>query len=197
MYNTYAFYATVQVHLIRYHHFIRIYDDALFRFVRDAQPVVVPREIARQRESNPKHASTATTATTTSAHGCTIKSGKECFGKSSLFPTTTYQSLSFHPFRRMVRRRKALRSPSDLILSSTANVSPYSFWPLALSACAITQHIAVVSIFLVTFVHIYDTSWDPRILVWASIVVFLLGFLVWEGMQWFQHGFEPERRDSR
>ena len=80
---------------------------------------------------------------------------------------------------------------------NTANVSPYSYWPLSLAACAITQHIAAVSIFLVTFVHIYDSSWDPRILVWSSITNFMLGFSFWELLGWYQLGPGARSRDAR
>ncbi|KLO20275.1 phosphatidylinositol N-acetylglucosaminyltransferase [Schizopora paradoxa] len=73
-------------------------------------------------------------------------------------------------------------------LKKNANFRPYSYWPLSLASCAVTQHISILFIFLVTFVHIYDASWDPRILVWLSIGMFIVGYLVWEILEIYIFG---------
>ncbi|EJD03912.1 phosphatidylinositol N-acetylglucosaminyltransferase [Fomitiporia mediterranea MF3/22] len=84
----------------------------------------------------------------------------------------------------------------DSFLSSlrrNANFCPYTYWPLVLAACTIAQHVSSIFIFLVTFVHLYDESWDPRVLVWISVGMFLLGYLLWELMDCFLFGQRMER----
>jgi len=73
-------------------------------------------------------------------------------------------------------------------LKKNVNFRPYSYWPLSLASCAVTQHISALFIFLVTFVHISDASWDPRILVWLSIGMFIVGYLVWEILEIYIFG---------
>lgn len=83
-----------------------------------------------------------------------------------------------------------------LILSFSANFRPYTYWPLVLASCAISQHLSAIFIFLVTFSHLYDESWDPRILVWVSICMFLTGFAIWELFECFMFGYNVDKEHS-
>lgn len=78
-----------------------------------------------------------------------------------------------------------------------ANFQPYTYWPLVLAACTIAQHISSVFIFLVTFARLYDESWDPRVLVWISVGMFLLGFVVWELLECFVFGYRVDKEQSK
>jgi phosphatidylinositol glycan class C protein len=64
-------------------------------------------------------------------------------------------------------------------LVSTANFRPLTYWPLVRAACAITQHLTTIFIFLAVFVRLRERLLDPRLLVWVSIACFLIGYLVW------------------
>jgi len=65
-------------------------------------------------------------------------------------------------------------------LRKNPNFRPYSYWPLVLLSCAITQHLATIFIFLAIFVRLKEHSLDPRILVWISVGCFLAGYVTWE-----------------
>ncbi|KDQ13136.1 hypothetical protein BOTBODRAFT_111897 [Botryobasidium botryosum FD-172 SS1] len=65
-------------------------------------------------------------------------------------------------------------------LRRNANVHPYTYAPLVLASCAIIQHISAVFILLSAFVHLHTMALDPRLLVWVSILCFLLGYTAWE-----------------
>ncbi|OCB84632.1 phosphatidylinositol N-acetylglucosaminyltransferase [Sanghuangporus baumii] len=84
----------------------------------------------------------------------------------------------------------------DSFLSSlrrNANFRPYTYWPLVLAACTISQHISSIFIFLVTFVRLYDESWDPRILVWICVGMFLLGLILWELLERCVFGYRIDK----
>ncbi|KAL4070954.1 phosphatidylinositol N-acetylglucosaminyltransferase [Scleroderma citrinum] len=73
--------------------------------------------------------------------------------------------------------------PPDSFLSSlrrNPNFTPYTYWPLVLSCCPITQHLGAIVSFLAVFVRLQERSLDARVLLWISLVCFLLGYLVWE-----------------
>jgi phosphatidylinositol glycan class C protein len=67
---------------------------------------------------------------------------------------------------------------SDFIF--TANFRPYTYWPLVLASCAITQHLATIYIFLAIFVRLKEGYLDARILVWVSVGCFVGGYMTWE-----------------
>lgn len=48
------------------------------------------------------------------------------------------------------------------------------------ASTSITQHIAVIFIFLSVFVRLKERLIDPRIIIWLSVFAFLLGYFVWE-----------------
>ncbi|KAH9016900.1 phosphatidylinositol N-acetylglucosaminyltransferase [Lactarius pseudohatsudake] len=67
-------------------------------------------------------------------------------------------------------------------LSKNPNVLPYRYWPLVLGACAISQNLSVIFIFLAVFTRLLDHTLDPRLLVALSTAGFIGGCLVWELM---------------
>ncbi|KIM66180.1 hypothetical protein SCLCIDRAFT_1211405 [Scleroderma citrinum Foug A] len=86
--------------------------------------------------------------------------------------------------------------PPDSFLSSlrrNPNFTPYTYWPLVLSCCPITQHLGAVFTFLAVFVRLQERSLDARALLWISLVCFLLGYLVWEALD----GSSPSRPSNR
>jgi len=73
--------------------------------------------------------------------------------------------------------------PPDSFLSSlrkNPNFRPYTYWTLFLLSLPISQHLAVIFIFLSIFVRLREGSVDPRFLVWISVSCFLGGFVVLE-----------------
>ena len=65
-------------------------------------------------------------------------------------------------------------------LSNPANFQPHSYWELVSLSFPIAQHISTIFIFLATFVRIKERILDPRLLVWASIFAFVLGYFAWQ-----------------
>ncbi|KAJ7092746.1 phosphatidylinositol N-acetylglucosaminyltransferase subunit C [Mycena epipterygia] len=65
-------------------------------------------------------------------------------------------------------------------LRKNANFRPYTYWPLVLLSCAITQHLATIFIFVSVFVQLKENYLDPHILVWISVGCFFTGYLSWE-----------------
>jgi hypothetical protein len=55
--------------------------------------------------------------------------------------------------------------------------------PLVLAVLPITQHAAVLFIFLSIFVHLHNESLDPRLVVWTCIIGFFVGYTAWELVQ--------------
>lgn len=64
-------------------------------------------------------------------------------------------------------------------LQRNPNFKPYTFPQLVVNALAITQHLATTFIFVSVFVRLHLQILDPRILVWASIALFVTAFAVW------------------
>jgi phosphatidylinositol N-acetylglucosaminyltransferase subunit C len=76
-----------------------------------------------------------------------------------------------------------MKGSSEKVLSytdSTANFKPYTYWPLVIASCAITQHLATIYIFLAVFVRLQEYTLDPRILVWITVACFVGGYMTWE-----------------
>ncbi|KAJ7357388.1 phosphatidylinositol N-acetylglucosaminyltransferase [Mycena albidolilacea] len=65
-------------------------------------------------------------------------------------------------------------------LRRNANFRPYTYWPLVLLSCAITQHLATIFIFVSVFVRLKENFLDPHTLVWISVGCFFTGYLNWE-----------------
>ncbi|KAI0348018.1 phosphatidylinositol N-acetylglucosaminyltransferase [Trametopsis cervina] len=76
-------------------------------------------------------------------------------------------------------------------LRTNPNFRPYTYWSLVSSSCAISQHLAVIFLFLTTFVRLKERSLDPRLLVWGSIFSFIGGYSLWELLHW------PREQGSR
>ncbi|KAJ6509554.1 phosphatidylinositol N-acetylglucosaminyltransferase subunit C [Mycena vitilis] len=65
-------------------------------------------------------------------------------------------------------------------LKRNANFRPYTYWPLVLLSCAITQHLATIFIFVSVFVRLKEKHLDPHTLLWISVCCFFAGYLSWE-----------------
>ncbi|KAI0312626.1 phosphatidylinositol N-acetylglucosaminyltransferase [Amylostereum chailletii] len=82
-------------------------------------------------------------------------------------------------------------------LSTNRSVKPYTYWPLVLSSCAITQHLSSIFIFLATFVRLYSDTFDPRLLVFISVGMFATGYTTWEVLDCVQAGSNHAPSDRR
>ncbi|KAG1870076.1 phosphatidylinositol N-acetylglucosaminyltransferase subunit C [Suillus subluteus] len=65
-------------------------------------------------------------------------------------------------------------------LRRNPNFKPYTYWPLVLLCCAITQHLATIFTFLAVFVRLKERWLDARVLLWVSIVSFFGGYVLYE-----------------
>ncbi|KAI0051699.1 phosphatidylinositol N-acetylglucosaminyltransferase [Auriscalpium vulgare] len=74
-------------------------------------------------------------------------------------------------------------------LTKNPNFRPYTYWPLMLGACAITQHLSTIFIFLSVFVRLLDCTFDPRLLVFISAAMFVAGYALWELLECTQGGW--------
>ena len=75
--------------------------------------------------------------------------------------------------------------PLDLI---PANFRPYTYWPLVILSCSITQHLATIFIFLSVFVRLKEGILDPRSLVWLTVILFFIGYTTWNALSSQQNG---------
>ncbi|KAI0094905.1 phosphatidylinositol N-acetylglucosaminyltransferase [Irpex rosettiformis] len=94
-----------------------------------------------------------------------------------------------HEWERVLWKQKTYADnyvPTSFLatLSKNANFRPYTYGYLVSASCAITQHIAVIFIFLATFVRLKERMLDPRLLVWVSILSFVAGYSLWELLHW-------------
>lgn len=64
-------------------------------------------------------------------------------------------------------------------LQRNAHFRPYTYWPLVILACTITQHVSVIFVFLATFVRLNEHALDPRTLVWLCVACFLGCYGIW------------------
>ncbi|KAH9486915.1 Phosphatidylinositol N-acetylglucosaminyltransferase GPI2 subunit [Psilocybe cubensis] len=86
--------------------------------------------------------------------------------------------------------------PPALFLASlqrNPNFRPYTYWPLVVLSCSLTQHLAVTFIFLAVFVRLKDQKLDPRSLICGSVLCFLVGYVIWNTLD--QRG-SAERHSS-
>ncbi|KZV77720.1 phosphatidylinositol N-acetylglucosaminyltransferase [Peniophora sp. CONT] len=81
-------------------------------------------------------------------------------------------------------------------LSKNPNVKPYTYWPLVIGSCAITQHLSAILLFIVSFVHLYNGSLDPRLLVFISAGMFFVGLVLWELLDRIDSGWTSEAHDG-
>jgi len=65
-------------------------------------------------------------------------------------------------------------------LRRNPNFKPYTYWPLVLLCCSITQHLATIFTFLAVFVRLKERWLDARVLLWVSIVSFFGGYALCE-----------------
>jgi len=75
--------------------------------------------------------------------------------------------------------------PQDLFLASlqkNPNLRPYTYWPLVVLSCSITQHLAVIFIFLAVFARLKEQTLDPRSLVCLSVFSFFIGYIAWNAL---------------
>ncbi|KAI6133079.1 phosphatidylinositol N-acetylglucosaminyltransferase subunit C [Pisolithus croceorrhizus] len=89
--------------------------------------------------------------------------------------------------------------PADSFLASlrrNPNFTPYTYWPLVLSCCPITQHLGTIFIFVAVFVRLQKRSLDARVLLWISVACFLVGYLVWEVLDYSAPSRGPLTRSS-
>ncbi|KAI6007398.1 phosphatidylinositol N-acetylglucosaminyltransferase subunit C [Pisolithus albus] len=89
--------------------------------------------------------------------------------------------------------------PSDSFLASlrrNPSFIPYTYWPLVLSCCPITQHLGTIFIFVAVFVRLQERSLDARVLLWISVACFLVGYFVWEVLDYSSPSRGPLTRSS-
>ncbi|OJA18702.1 hypothetical protein AZE42_01256 [Rhizopogon vesiculosus] len=65
-------------------------------------------------------------------------------------------------------------------LRRNPNFKPYTYWPLVLLSCPITQHLATIFTFLAVFVRLKERWLDARVLLWVSIISFFGGYALCE-----------------
>ncbi|OAX42984.1 phosphatidylinositol N-acetylglucosaminyltransferase [Rhizopogon vinicolor AM-OR11-026] len=65
-------------------------------------------------------------------------------------------------------------------LRRNPNFKPYTYWPLVLLSCPITQHLATIFTFLAVFVRLKERWLDARVLLWVSIASFFGGYALCE-----------------
>jgi phosphatidylinositol glycan class C protein len=54
-----------------------------------------------------------------------------------------------------------------------------------LGACTISQHLSIIFVFLAVFTRLLDHTLDPRLLVALSSATFVVGYIIWEAMEYF------------
>jgi hypothetical protein len=129
---------------------------------------------------------------------CRLKPhGSASYGKANLFPTTT--SRRVHSYLRcgeIVCQCHPTPTVCPVTPARVANFRPYAYWPLVLLSCAITQHLATVFIFLSVFARLKSGLLDPRILVWVSVVLFFVGLLLWQLLDWTDEDNELSKQSA-
>ena len=119
-------------------------------------------------------------------HECQARNGRKSFGRGNHFLTTMSHLSSSHLSEGTVCRPRPYHPRTNLPLSKKkkpANFKPYSYWQLVSLCYPIAQHICAIFIFLATFLRIKERMLDPRLLVWASIFLFVLGYIVWQAIE--------------
>lgn len=67
---------------------------------------------------------------------------------------------------------------------SLANFQPYTYAPVVLASCIITQHISTIFIFIAVFARLRSGSLDPRLLVCVTICCHVVGYTIWEVIEY-------------
>ena len=117
-------------------------------------------------------------------HECQTRNGRKSCGRGSSSLTT----MSRLPSSRLSEGtvcgpRLGISYLPGTNVTSPANFRPYSYGELVSLCYPIAQHICTIFIFLATFVRIKERMLDPRLLVWASIFAFALGYVVWQAVE--------------
>lgn len=81
-------------------------------------------------------------------------------------------------------------------LRKNPNFKPYTYWQLVLLSGPVSQHLATILIFLAVFVRLKEHVLDPRLLIWVSVACFLVGYVVWESLDWFTKTRQRRQADS-
>lgn len=122
------------------------------------------------------------------------RNGNGFCGRPNRTPTTTFLLVSSWlrsretvgalsctaSFRVRTRNKQGWGANLDFfLLFSAAHFRPYTYWPLVILACTITQHVSVIFVFLATFVRLNEHALDPRTLVWLCVACFLGCYGIW------------------
>lgn len=89
--------------------------------------------------------------------------------------------------------------PPEVFLASlqrNAHFRPYTYWPLVTLTCTITQHVAVIFVFLATFVQLNEHLLDPRTLVWICVACFLVCYTIWNILDDGKHKEQALRKTN-
>ncbi|KAF8516174.1 phosphatidylinositol N-acetylglucosaminyltransferase [Hysterangium stoloniferum] len=89
------------------------------------------------------------------------------------------------PWQRVLWKRQAYPDnhvPSSFLsdLRRNTNFEPYTYIPVVLASCMVTQHISTIFIFLAVFARLQSGVLDPRLLVAVAVCCHLGGHIVWE-----------------
>ncbi|KAF8591843.1 phosphatidylinositol N-acetylglucosaminyltransferase [Ramaria rubella] len=92
---------------------------------------------------------------------------------------------SSEPWQRVLWKRQPYPDnyvpPSFLSdLRRNTNFQPYTYGPIVLASCMITQHVSTIFIFLAIFARLHSGSLDPRLLVGVAVCFYIVGYILWE-----------------
>ncbi|PPQ80841.1 hypothetical protein CVT25_001966 [Psilocybe cyanescens] len=108
------------------------------------------------------------------------------------------QTLKQHEWEKVLWKKQAHPDnyvPPELFLASlrrNPNFRPYTYWPLVVLSCSITQHLAVTFVFLAVFARLKEQILDPRSLICVSVLCFLIGYIIWNALD--RRKENPERQ---
>jgi hypothetical protein len=123
-------------------------------------------------------------------------------GKANRSQITIYQrdpsSLLCEKTVSRVRRPRGPRFRTDPgpPTDDVANFRSYTYWSLVPACFSVTQRLATIFTFLGIFVRIRGGLLHPRIVVWASVTCFAVGYLAWELLD-HPHSDSTRRRTNR
>jgi hypothetical protein len=112
----------------------------------------------------------------------TIKTGKRCCGEDRRTLIITFLQGYFSRRCKGIVRFAQVSFLRVALTKISANFRPYSYWPLVILSCSITQHLAIIFIFLAIFVELKEGILDPRSLVCISVLLFLVGYATWSAL---------------
>ena len=116
--------------------------------------------------------------TTFFKYNCLLPCWKRFFGKDRHALTIMFPLICSNLYKGIVSYNEPLVT-IILKIPLIANLRPYTYWPLVILACAITQHLATTFIFLSVFVRLKEQILDSRTLVSVSIACFFIGYSIW------------------